>query len=485
MKEVEHPKVFISYAWSTDEYKEKVRSLASDLMRDGIDVLLDVWDLHEGNDTYAYMETCVRDDTITNVLILLDPIYKDKADNREGGVGVETQIISPELYNDVKQEKFIPIIFERGGNGEICKPVYLKGALHFDLSLEDSYNKEYIRLVRYLYGKTTFRKPELGSRPSWIDESIEIPTIVRTSYNILKQNEPANIKNVHFRDFLLKIKEGILVSVRNEKANNALSGDDYLNLYKETKVYRDEYLLLTSNMEYAPDSYKQIAQFLEDICAEAHNYKNQFGEIIHTIAHELFLYTIVVLLKYHNYRAIAYLFSRTYFVRKGCADEGDTFKVFRSYDNKLHNIIREKKGENLCSGIAQFWIDNINNNICSPDELVFADELCYNVSLFLNDPCMHEWFPLLYLYSDRHYYDGSIVSSGLINFSNQLISKEFVSAIIPIFGCVTINEFKNKLSSICKKIVSRKTERIRYSGRFETAALICDCVDVSKIGTKP
>lgn len=80
---IEHPKVFISYAWGSEDYRLKVRSFATDLMENGIDVLLDQWSLKEGNDTYAFMEQSVTDQTITNVLILLDPIYEKKSEWKE------------------------------------------------------------------------------------------------------------------------------------------------------------------------------------------------------------------------------------------------------------------------------------------------------------------------------------------------------------------------------------------------------------------
>ena len=100
----EHPKVFISYAWGCQEYQKRVLALATELQRDGIEVLLDKWSLKEGHDTYAFMEQSVNDSSVTNVLLLLDPIYAKKANERSGGVGTETQIISPEIYNKVKQE---------------------------------------------------------------------------------------------------------------------------------------------------------------------------------------------------------------------------------------------------------------------------------------------------------------------------------------------------------------------------------------------
>ena len=114
---IENPKVFISYAWGSKEHDEKVLAFASGLVSNGIDVVLDKWDMTEGNDTYAFMERSVTDPTITNVLMLIDPVYAKKADAHTGGVGTETQIISTQVYQKVDQNKFIPVVFERGEAG--------------------------------------------------------------------------------------------------------------------------------------------------------------------------------------------------------------------------------------------------------------------------------------------------------------------------------------------------------------------------------
>ena len=82
---IENPKVFISYAWSSKEYENKVLSFATELVSNGVDVILDKWDLSEGNDTYAFMEKCATDTSITNVLMLLDPVYAQKAGETAGG----------------------------------------------------------------------------------------------------------------------------------------------------------------------------------------------------------------------------------------------------------------------------------------------------------------------------------------------------------------------------------------------------------------
>ena len=94
-------RICFSYAWGDDEYQNLVLAFAGQLLGDGIEVILDKWDLTEGNDTFAFMEKCATDPTVTNVLMLLDPIYAKKADEHTGGVGAETQIISASVYSEV------------------------------------------------------------------------------------------------------------------------------------------------------------------------------------------------------------------------------------------------------------------------------------------------------------------------------------------------------------------------------------------------
>lgn len=103
------PKAFISYSWSSPEHEDWVLRLATELVESGIDVILDKWALKEGADKYDFMEKSVKDSTIRKVLIICDRAYAEKADSREGGVGTETQIISPEIYSQVDPTILTPI----------------------------------------------------------------------------------------------------------------------------------------------------------------------------------------------------------------------------------------------------------------------------------------------------------------------------------------------------------------------------------------
>lgn len=95
-------KVFISYCWTTEEHENWVLELGTRLMENGINVKLDKWDLKEGHDKFAFMESMVTDESINKVLVICDKGYKEKSDKRQGGTGTETQIIVPEVYNKAK-----------------------------------------------------------------------------------------------------------------------------------------------------------------------------------------------------------------------------------------------------------------------------------------------------------------------------------------------------------------------------------------------
>ena len=171
LEKIESPKVFISYAWGTDEYQKRVLRFAIRMVRDGIDVVLDKWNLMEGNNSFAFMEHCINDESVSNVLILIDPLYSKKANGKEGGVGTETLIISPEIYKHADQSKFLPILKKKDIDGNILIPNYLNGVIYYDFSEEDSFGKEYRRLIKRLYGVASYKKPDIGKKPDWVVDS--------------------------------------------------------------------------------------------------------------------------------------------------------------------------------------------------------------------------------------------------------------------------------------------------------------------------
>jgi hypothetical protein len=130
------PRAFVSYSWSSPDHERWVIDLATQLVESGVDVILDKWNLREGNDAYEFMESMVTDPKVTKVIIVSDKRYAEKADGRKGGVGAESQIMSPEIYKKADQSKFTAIVSELDENGEPYLPKFLGSRIYIDMTPE-------------------------------------------------------------------------------------------------------------------------------------------------------------------------------------------------------------------------------------------------------------------------------------------------------------------------------------------------------------
>jgi len=151
-----NPKVFISYSQDDDIYKDWVKNFADRLIRDGIEVTLDQYDLQLGAMNATFMETGVRDNEF--VIILVTKKYAEKANARKGGVGYETDLTTGEIIMKENRRKFIPIM--------ICieyneAPSYLKGANALKINSLFSYEEAYEKLYAALTEQNPI-KPQLG-----------------------------------------------------------------------------------------------------------------------------------------------------------------------------------------------------------------------------------------------------------------------------------------------------------------------------------
>lgn len=136
--------VFISYCWESEDHKEWVRKLASDL--NGLfNVKIDQ-ELPFGVELTHFMEQAIAESD--KVLIIATPEYKDRADNRKRGVGYETSLITDDLVNDQNRIKFIPII--RKGTKELSYPRYLGSKKGADMTDDSKYIEVLEELKRNL-----------------------------------------------------------------------------------------------------------------------------------------------------------------------------------------------------------------------------------------------------------------------------------------------------------------------------------------------
>ena len=296
---IENPKVFISYAWTSDTYVNKVAAFANSLMRNGIDVLFDKFEMKPGHELNHFMEKSVKDPTVTNVLLLLNKTYQEKADKREGGVGKETQILSEKLYNDVSQTKIIPIIFEKGINGEIYKPAYIGSTYYIDLADDNKYDAEFQQLVKAIYGETTYRKPELGNIPAWVTEEITFEPKLSLQYSSFRNQNNKEVNDQNFISFLDEIKDEILNYKTDDidRSNIDSFYPLYLDKYKGLLSIRNKYLELIKYSIYVNVPEKKIAHFFENLYNGIQQIEKGFPELFSILLHEIFIYTIAYFFK--------------------------------------------------------------------------------------------------------------------------------------------------------------------------------------------
>ncbi len=467
---IEHPKVFISYAWGTQEYQDRVLSLARDLQTDGIEVLLDKWNLKEGHDTYAYMEQSVNDPNVTNVLLLLDPVYAKKADDRSGGVGTETQIISPEIYNNVTQEKFIPIVMERSEEGDIPKPHYLRGILHFDLSIAENYDNEYKKLVKRLYGVEVYVRPELGTVPKWVTEETSIPSSKMTALQSLKKYNNPRIARGDFIELLDDLKERI-ISFDSDTT-------DYLKLYEEMLPLREEYIQIVKTSHVIDDSMVLLGDFLQEVFSAIDSNMIVLNDIKKCFLHEIFVYTIVLVYKLKDYDALSYFLNRSFFGRNYANVNSDIgYHIFYHNSQQLDIAKGKQDNKNYFSGTAQLWIEHISSNYCNKRELAFADVLLSNYSYFgANNGDNRLWFPITYVYDGEN-------DTILQSISFKLKSREIAQRWARIFGFDDFLQFRDNIKRKNESLGNRRDQRLRYNASFHYVQLFTDFIKPDEIGT--
>lgn len=343
------PKLFISYSWSDAEHEQWVVDLATELRESGVDVILDKWDLKEGHDAVAFMEQMVTNPEIKKVAIVCDEKYASKADGRAGGVGTETQIISREVYENQAQEKFVAIVCEKDGNGKPFLPTYYKSRIYIDLSEADRYADNFERLLRWIFDKPLYVKPELGSKPSFLSEgehvSLSTTAIFKRCVDALKNHKAyaAGAFDEYCNAFSSNL-ERFRVSKPDGEFDDAV-----VKNIEEFLPYRNEAIqLFIAIAQYSPSEEftLRIHRLFENLIPYMNRPANisQWNEWdfdnFKFLVHELFLYALAVLLKHDRLDQANYLLQQQYYL-PGNSDYGRdvmvSFVVFSKYMRSLEH----------------------------------------------------------------------------------------------------------------------------------------------------
>lgn len=481
MQEKTTPKVFISYSWSSEG---TVMPLAERLVSHGIDVVLDKWDLKEGQDKYAFMERCVTDSTVTKVLIVCDKVYADKANSRTGGVGDETVIISGEIYGKMKQEKFIPIIVELDEDGHPYLPAYIQSRIYINLADEEKYEEEYEKLVRNIYAKPLYRKPKLGNRPEWLDEENRnfFPLI-----DLIRQINGANSekkKSSCVNRFLVEYIE-TLKSYNEEKG---MDGEQVYHCFLEMKTIRDIFLDFLSSLAETELNFSDvIGDAFEKMYNTLTNESNFYAdgrscgfsdfEIYKIHIWELFICVITFLRHRQQYKEIHALLTRTYFLSLQSFDRRiipTNYCQFRFYSQQVEEEYKPTTEHKTKFTLLGDTIYNLREKrpiytgkaMAEADLFLYQVRNAYSLTISKERYSISYWFPDLYVY----------VRSPL-NEWVRIKSKRYCEKMFDLFGVKTIEDLKNAISN-CKV-----EPNMGYNTGFNYAPAILSCVNLDDIGS--
>lgn len=157
-----NPRCFISYSWDSDSHRDWVRGLAEQLEANGVEMLLDQWDVRPGLDLPAYMETSVREADF--VLLVCTPTFAQKANAGRGGVGYEKTIVTGEIFSrSAAPGKFVPLV--KHGNPDDSLPSYLKSRVFLDFRTPDASSASLEQLLRHIFDEPRFVRPPRGAKP--------------------------------------------------------------------------------------------------------------------------------------------------------------------------------------------------------------------------------------------------------------------------------------------------------------------------------
>ncbi len=409
------PKVFISYSWSSPGHQENVRIWAERLLSDGVEVVLDVYDLQEGNDKFHFMEQMVTDPEVTHVLVVSDKAYAEKADERKAGVGTESQIISSEIYGKVAQSKFIPIVCSFDESNEPHLPVFLKSRIWINFSSPEAVNQNWERLLRNLHGKPAFVKPQVGTMPTYLSVDVNIPANPasgKLSALRLAFLSGSRSLKAHREDFIstllvaadsLRIRKDPLLPTQ-EFAVKVLEDCARLKDIRNSVV---DWVLIEGSGNATEEFQEALFDVLEKLIelkacpVGLHRYSDSWFEAHRLFAYETFLYVVAALLKTESFHVIHEVLTSSYIKPESERSSQDAFTNFACFNVSadILQLVLAENGLRLFSPAAELLNRQADRQDLPFTAIIEADLLIFLMAIISPE---NRWYPqTLYYRSNR------------------------------------------------------------------------------------
>lgn len=170
------PTAFISYSWDGEEHEQWVHDLVNRLRSDGsgVEASFDKFELYDKTvNLNQMMVNAIKNNDY--VIVVLTENYRNRADNFQGGVGFEAEILLADLKRN--RDKII-LVMRHSGDFDSVFPSYFRDYYAIDFSDDKQFEKKFDELVHRIYRHNSYEKAPLGSMPSFLASNVQPSSLV-------------------------------------------------------------------------------------------------------------------------------------------------------------------------------------------------------------------------------------------------------------------------------------------------------------------
>ena len=444
-------RAFVSYSWSTSTHEAWVINLASRLREDGVDVILDKWDLKQGHDANQFMESMVTDPTVSKVMMVCDKLYVEKANSRAGGVGIESQIISPELYGKGAQDKYAALMTDEDEDGNAHVPIFYKGRIFVDFRSADKFEEKYEELLRWLVDKPQHVKPKLGKVPDSIIQAIPVATATqsraRRAEDAVRQGSASAAGLI--RDYGDALYEE-LKSLAPEEADGEPFDETVIIAVASMRPYLRQFTeLVATVVRFSDDlrNWERILGVLEQLGTlmfrdpELLHWNSHQFDAYKILAHDAFLATIALALEEERFELVEAATKKPYLIKDHNGAQSPATSNFTAFNQHIESLDYRK--QRLKLNRISLEADLIkeahpSGSLPSFAALMQADFILYT-GVFGNKNS-NNWYPFSLLYATNRFSPFPVFA--------RSESTNYFKRLAPMLGFEDVEAFKQRIKEL-------------------------------------
>lgn len=456
-------KAFISYSWSSPVHEAWVMELATRLVGDGVNVVLDKWDLQPGHDANAFMEQMVTDPNVKKVLMICDRVYVEKANGRAGGVGKEAQILTAEIYQKAAQDKYVALPTELSQDGNPCIPTYYHSRQYISFVDVAQNEAEYQELLRWIYDKPQYVRPGIGKAPSFITAPDELVTATGSK---LKQAEHAiktssAVAGGAIMDFGETLVDEYRAAAPEKGGSEPWDETIMATATTMRPALRNLSELVLAEARYGGANFERILRIFESIGSlmfrppHVTSWSDQDFDAYKMICYEGFLSLVAILIKERRFDLLKMALNHPYLIEGRERNQGAATASYRVFAQDIESMRRRKDrmGSRQIDLYADLIAETYKVSFPTLEQLIQADLLLFVRGHIVSDTSGWErWWPCTIIYSDRYNPTELFARSESVSFFSEWAPN--------VFGPISVADFTEKVAEL-----NRETSRY-WGGAF-------------------